>query len=373
MNVRSTNVGNSGESIAFNEYQKTHNISVSAQTSTENKHLKFALAKSPKQIQKFLENTISWILANRKKIDSLIDFSNFENNVRATTDTKVSHIEKMASSLETEGIKCKTRASALQERIDELKADNQYFEFLISAIKDSVANITCSKCGKPATWKIETPVKSNIHSIENKRKEKEETKEKLEVEKKKLELKIKELYKKISSLKKAVKFDSLTKAYSPCYYHNKLPNVINKCLARKTPFKFVLIDVNSFKDINDTHGHNIGDKALSTLVQAFYKHEEFQPNKLDAIIRRSWDEFIYMTIRNQEETVKMLTSVQKRLNKINLKWENDAQVKISFSSGIVSSDEADLMEDINASQLPAIDIIAKLADERMYKNKKARK
>jgi hypothetical protein len=31
------------------------------------------------------------------------------------------------------------------------------------------------------------------------------------------------------------------------------------------------------------------------------------------------------------------------------------------------------MEDINASQLPAIDIIAKLADERMYKNKKARK
>jgi GGDEF domain-containing protein len=56
-----------------------------------------------------------------------------------------------------------------------------------------------------------------------------------------------------------------------------------------------------------------------------------------------------------------------------LKNEKNEDIRISFSSGIVSSDEEQLTQDIENSPVEAIDIIAKLADERMYQNKKSKK
>lgn len=373
MNAKSGKIDLTSTSSAFNNYQKANEVEAKDSWKQTKKHLRYALAQTPEQIQKFLDNVLKWILSNRKKIDSLLEFSKFETEARNEIKSKVRHLEEMATKLEETDVRCKVKVQSLVERIDDLQEDSQFFEHIIANIKDSVANLTCASCWQPATWKIDTPVKSNIHSLENKKKVKAHKVSELEDEKTQLEKKIKELYKKIRSLKKAVKFDSLTKAYSPCYYHNKLPNIVNKCLEKNNTFRFVLIDMNSFKYINDTHGHHIWDKALITLVQAFHKQKSFQPNKKDAIIRRSWDEFVYITLRGENETLTILQNIQKALDNVHLRNEKNEDIRISFSSGIVSSDEEQLTQDIENSPVEAIDIIAKLADERMYQNKKSKK
>jgi diguanylate cyclase (GGDEF)-like protein/PAS domain S-box-containing protein len=105
-------------------------------------------------------------------------------------------------------------------------------------------------------------------------------------EKKKLEM---ELVKKNELLSKLAITDSLTELYNVRYFYEQLIKEINRI--KRTPdrkLSLMLMDIDHFKELNDTEGHQMGDsvlKALGQVIKACIRKD------IDSGYRYGGDEF----------------------------------------------------------------------------------
>lgn len=85
-------------------------------------------------------------------------------------------------------------------------------------------------------------------------------------------------------------YDPLTNLPNRCFFLEQLKQKINLAQRNKKKLALLFIDLDGFKSINDTHGHEIGDIYL-------YKIAHFLKNKLrksDVISRFGGDEFVIL-------------------------------------------------------------------------------
>ncbi|WP_373072882.1 diguanylate cyclase [Sulfurimonas sp.] len=163
-----------------------------------------------------------------------------------------------------------------------------------------------------------------------------------------------QLKREIESLREIAYKDELTGAYNrkwlrDHYLHQDDDNFTSGGT-------IVIIDINAFKDINDTHGHAVGDKVLIFIANNLKK------TKGD-VIRYGGDEFLIFFDEQTE-----LKDVFSRITKINDFVTNkrlkakDGEFKVSFSIGI--------------SQFKIDDVFSNIledADKKMYENKEEMK
>src|SRR5690606_21930137 len=81
--------------------------------------------------------------------------------------------------------------------------------------------------------------------------------------------------------------DSLTGLPNRSMFHKELRQAIKDAKARRTQVEVLLIDLDHFKDINDTLGHHMGDAFLQT-VSARLRGSVRQT---DLVARLGGDEF----------------------------------------------------------------------------------
>jgi len=137
-----------------------------------------------------------------------------------------------------------------------------------------------------------------------------------------------------------------------------LKEKISLCTSDKV-FSIILLDINDFKCINDTYGHNIGDSALETaakLLKSCLRARDF-------IARYGGDEFCIILdisdISDLEAVVYRINDCLEKHNKC-----NSNSYKLEFSMGYAVYDYA--------SHKNAEDFI-KQVDILMYENKLANK
>jgi diguanylate cyclase (GGDEF)-like protein len=75
-----------------------------------------------------------------------------------------------------------------------------------------------------------------------------------------------ELRQQIEELQELADRDPLTGALNRRAFMRELERVVRACERGEGPASVVYIDLNSFKAINDTYGHAIGDAALNTVA-----------------------------------------------------------------------------------------------------------
>ncbi len=82
-------------------------------------------------------------------------------------------------------------------------------------------------------------------------------------------------------------FDNLTGLASRAYYQIRLEESIKNARRRNEEFAFLFLDLDGFKDVNDSFGHNIGDQFLKSIAQRLKK----VVRDIDFAARLGGDEF----------------------------------------------------------------------------------
>ncbi len=81
--------------------------------------------------------------------------------------------------------------------------------------------------------------------------------------------------------------DSLTGLYNHATFYERLEEELKRARRYKTPLSIVLIDLDNFKSVNDTRGHQFGDYLLVKCAEWLYA----ELRQTDVICRYGGDEF----------------------------------------------------------------------------------
>ncbi len=124
------------------------------------------------------------------------------------------------------------------------------------------------------------------------------------------------------------------------------------------PLALAMLDVDNFKKLNDTHGHQAGDGALVHLAQII--RDTMRPN--DSIARFGGEEFlILLPDSSAEEAAQAVIRLQRNLTKHFFLHDNQ-KLLITFSAGVTE----------HAADEPQSEVIAR-ADKGLYQAKAAGK
>jgi diguanylate cyclase (GGDEF)-like protein len=121
-------------------------------------------------------------------------------------------------------------------------------------------------------------------------------------------------------------------------------------------FSVVVLDIDDFKDINDTYGHAAGDEVIKGCADFLKK----SLRDSDVLSRYGGDEFeIILPRMSKKNSKKILEKIRKKIKSSTINAENN-EVRISVSIGVACfpADSSDLEE------------LFKKADKNMYKAKR---
>lgn len=76
-----------------------------------------------------------------------------------------------------------------------------------------------------------------------------------------------ELLLKNSALSEISARDSLTGLYNRCYVMEKIDSEMNRSLRHGSPVSLIMLDIDHFKQVNDSFGHSVGDRVLRSVGQ----------------------------------------------------------------------------------------------------------
>lgn len=172
------------------------------------------------------------------------------------------------------------------------------------------------------------------------------------------ERRIQELEKELANTSNLIRHDQLTGALN----RHGLDEMFSKEAARAqrhdTELCVALLDIDNFKKLNDSMGHDAGDQALIHLSSVC--RDTLRPQ--DTVARYGGEEFIILLPETSlDDAVSALTRLQRELTR-NFFLHNNEKVLITFSAGVTEMRDADTQA-----------IIIKRADEAMYEAKKSGK
>ena len=160
-------------------------------------------------------------------------------------------------------------------------------------------------------------------------------------------------------LEKMALTDKLTKLYNRLYLYQYLGQLITVCDRSSIQFSIFFLDLDRFKQINDTLGHKVGDQVLITIAERLKK----SIRSSDVVARFGGDEFVIIMIDVKDEfspavlATKLLSTVKEGIT------IGDSVYYLSISIGIANYPK-------DGTQ---IDELFKKADIAMYNAKNSGK
>jgi diguanylate cyclase (GGDEF)-like protein len=155
-------------------------------------------------------------------------------------------------------------------------------------------------------------------------------------------------------LRDLVTTDPLTGCRNRRFFHEVIGREIERHTRYEIPLSMLFVDVNRFKAINDTLGHETGDRVLQQ-VAAFLMSKV---RGADYVFRWGGDEFLILMSCREAEAMRKGAELQAAFHKSNKAAALPQGVGLSVGCAEVPPETRDVMP------------LVRLADERMYANKR---
>ncbi|MBI2500857.1 MAG: GGDEF domain-containing protein [Deltaproteobacteria bacterium] len=152
--------------------------------------------------------------------------------------------------------------------------------------------------------------------------------------------------------------DALTGAYNKRYFEERLNEEFSYCLRNNVPLSLMMIDIDHFKQVNDSYGHPAGDFILgrvAALAKSIIRNE-------DIFARYGGEEFVAILKGTDAAGARVLAERLRKLIEESLFQfeENSIQITISI---VLSS----LLGKNHASH----EEMVRIADQCLYQSKNA--
>jgi diguanylate cyclase len=148
-------------------------------------------------------------------------------------------------------------------------------------------------------------------------------------------------------------FDALTNLPNRNIMHRILEINISQFQRRSiSDFIFLMLDIDHFKQVNDTYGHQAGDYVLATLAEVMMATKR----KGDEIGRYGGEEFFGITHGNIQSGREFAERLRRKVEEAPFFYKGQ-KIHVTVSIGLVSATQVDPLE--------AANLISR-ADKRLY-------
>jgi diguanylate cyclase (GGDEF)-like protein len=160
----------------------------------------------------------------------------------------------------------------------------------------------------------------------------------------------------IAHLEDLATTDELTGIKNRRGFHEALARELDRCVRGQSESGLlIMIDLDNFKTVNDTHGHQAGDAVLRLVAHTL----SGEIRAMDVAARLGGDEFVLMFAHTTKTAAAgRIQRLGQRLNNLSLAWQGDV-IPVRASLGLRGYGKGD-----------KLDVIFRDADSALYASKK---
>ena len=173
-------------------------------------------------------------------------------------------------------------------------------------------------------------------------------------------VKLNEIEKETQRLQKEIYIDELTGVYNRRFFNKILNDEYKKSIHSKNDFSLLMIDIDYFKQYNDTYGHPEGDQCLSLVAKTLKIHV----SDTGFVCRIGGEEFcIILPNTNNNQAITLANKLRYEIEELKVPHANSLiSHYITISVGVATT-TADYLTQMDSSELLV------LADQALYKAK----
>lgn len=153
--------------------------------------------------------------------------------------------------------------------------------------------------------------------------------------------------------------DPLTKLHNRRYFQSHLNALVSDSCSRGNAVSLLVVDLDHFKSINDTHGHDVGDEVLKECAERLRK----VVRGIDIVARFGGEEFVILMPDTEAYSAERVAErIRISMDKAPFVYAAGAKsLNVTVSIGVASMGD----------RMTSADGLFKLADEALYAAKKA--
>jgi len=158
-------------------------------------------------------------------------------------------------------------------------------------------------------------------------------------------------------LQRVAAIDPLTGLYNRRFGLERLSQEFSRSVRSNEPLGVVLFDIDHFKSVNDTYGHQVGDDVLKSIAQ----NVKDVLREGDTLMRYGGEEFLVVLPGAGDADLRTLGERMRRIVESSVIFDSGTEVRVTISLGGISFPSTDAAN---------LDDLIRKADAAMYNAKK---
>jgi len=250
--------------------------------------------------------------------EQLVEITGYISEDQADQKTGLTEAQDFHQQMNNEVVKMHENVRSASD-IESLK---QVLDNNIHSLKDNIADYLTR--GKNRFNAAETRNLALSSQVINMEKETQDLKNRLEENKKKLI------------------FDTLTGIHNRMAYNDHIKKLMARWQRYGEQFCYAIIDIDHFKNVNDTYGHNTGDKVLKLVASIMQKNIR----ESDTLFRIGGEEFVLILPNTSvDQAVPTVEKIRNAVSSSGFRFKDD-KVIIHISAGLTEVNDSDTEESL---------------------------